>query len=71
MTNKVIRRIGSLVQPVLPNEIRQPYDGNPQKGMEGAALRRDGQPVDRKAANELAAKIAAERKKIIEEQGHS
>jgi hypothetical protein len=37
MTKKVIRRIGSLVQPVLPNEVRQPYDGDPRRGTEGAA----------------------------------
>jgi hypothetical protein len=71
MTKKVIRRIGSLVQPVLPNEIRQPYDGDPRRGTEGAALRRDGQPVDRAAANELAAKIEKERAERIARQGHA
>lgn len=65
------RRIGGRLVPLYPNWVNPDWDGNPQKGIEGAALRRDGQPVDPKAANELAAKIAKERKERIEKQGHA
>ncbi len=70
MTNPDRRIPGRLV-PAYPTEFRSKYDGNPQKGMEGAALRRDGQPKDKAAADRLAAKIAAERKKRIETEGHA
>jgi hypothetical protein len=59
------------VIPVYPTEWRPPYDVNPQKGMEGAALNRSGQPVSPAAANKLAAQIEKERAERIAKQGHA
>jgi hypothetical protein len=71
MARKAFRRIGGRLVPAYPNAIRPKYDGNPQKGMEGAALKRDGTPVDPKAANQLKREMDAERAKRIQEQGHA
>jgi hypothetical protein len=52
-------------------ESRPKHDPGKRPGMESSLLNRSGQPIDKAAANRLAAKIAAERQKRIQEQGHA
>jgi hypothetical protein len=65
------KHTGGVVQPLYPTETRGKFDGNPQKGMEGAALTRENGPVDPAAAGKLAQKIKQERAERIRTQGHA